>query len=72
MFRIVRAGVRFLFHPAARRELAREIRAQFEAFRATGLPLDHVNAHNHMHLHPTVMDLLVETGRDFGACSGSG
>src|SRR5262249_12789423 len=64
--RLFRAGVRFFFRPAARRELAREIRAQFEAFRATGLPLDHVNAHNHMHLHPTVMDLLVAIGRDFG------
>src|SRR5262249_30176565 len=56
--RLFRAGVRFFFHPAARRELAREIRAQFEAFRATGLPLDHGHAHNHMHLHPTVMDRL--------------
>jgi len=64
--RLFRAGVRFFFQPAVRRELAREIRAQFEAFRATGLALDHVNAHNHMHLHPTVMDLLVEIGRDFG------
>jgi hopanoid biosynthesis associated protein HpnK len=64
--RLFRAGVRFFFHPAARRELAREIRAQFEAFRATGLALDHANAHNHMHLHPTVMGLLLEIGRDYG------
>jgi hypothetical protein len=34
-------------NPRARRQLAAEIRAQFEAFRATGLPLDHVNAHKH-------------------------
>ncbi len=60
------AGVRFFFQPAVRRELAREIRAQFEAFRATGLTLDHVNAHHHMHLHPTVAGLIVRVGRDFG------
>jgi len=65
--RLVRAGFRFFFHPRARRELAEEIRAQFEAFRATGLVLDHVNAHNHMHLHPTVMGLLLNIGREFGA-----
>lgn len=62
----VRAGFRFFFSPAARRQLAAEIRAQFEAFRATGLELDHVNAHNHMHLHPTILGLLLEVGRDYG------
>jgi hopanoid biosynthesis associated protein HpnK len=43
-----------------------EIRAQFEAFQATGLRLDHVNAHKHMHLHPTVARLIIEIGRDYG------
>lgn len=60
------AGFRFFFSPAARRQLAEEIRAQFEAFRATGLSLDHVNAHNHMHLHPTVLGLILKAGRDYG------
>jgi hopanoid biosynthesis associated protein HpnK len=63
---MMRAGIRFFFLPAIRRQLGREIRAQFEAFRATGLPLDHVNAHKHMHLHPTIADLVIEIGRDFG------
>jgi len=63
---MVRAGFRFYFSPAARRELAREIRAQFAAFAATGLPLDHVNGHKHVHLHPTVARLVVEIGREFG------
>jgi hopanoid biosynthesis associated protein HpnK len=64
--RLVRAGVRFFFRPGARRQLEAEIRAQFEAFRATGLRLDHVNTHNHMHLHPTVLRLLLEVGREYG------
>lgn len=63
---MVRAGFRFYFSPAARRQLAAEIRAQFEVFRATGLPLDHVNGHKHVHLHPTVARLVVEIGRDYG------
>jgi hopanoid biosynthesis associated protein HpnK len=63
---MVRAGFRFYFSPAARRQLAAEIRAQFEAFRATGLPLDHVNGHKHIHVHPTVARLIVEIGREFG------
>ncbi len=63
---MVTAGFRFFFSPAVRRQLAAEIRAQFEAFRATGLVLDHVNAHKHMHLHPTVAQLLITIGRDYG------
>jgi hopanoid biosynthesis associated protein HpnK len=63
---MVRAGFRFYFSPSARRQLAAEIRAQFVAFRATGLPLDHVNGHKHFHVHPTVARLVVEIGRDYG------
>jgi hopanoid biosynthesis associated protein HpnK len=63
---MVRAGFRFYVSPAARRQLAGEIRAQFEAFRATGLRLDHVNGHKHAHLHPTIARLIVEIGRDYG------
>ena len=62
----IRAGLRYFFAPGVRRLLAAEIGAQFEAFRATGLALDHVNAHQHMHLHPTVARLVVEIGRSYG------
>ena len=61
-----RAGVRFFFSPRARKQLALEIRAQFEAFHASGLALDHVNAHCHMHMHPTVLSLVIGIGREFG------
>lgn len=63
---LFRAGVRFFFRPAVRRQLEAEIRAQFDAFRATGLQLDHVNAHHHMHFHPTVCGLILKVGREYG------
>jgi hopanoid biosynthesis associated protein HpnK len=63
---MARAGVRFFFDPRSRRALAREIRAQFKAFHATGLRLDHVNAHKHFQLHPTVARLIVRIGAEFG------
>lgn len=63
---LVGAGFRFFFRPAVRRQLRTEITAQFEAFARSGLALDHVNAHNHLHLHPTVMGLLLDIGPGFG------
>jgi hopanoid biosynthesis associated protein HpnK len=59
-------GVRYFFRPSVRRQLAAEIRAQFAAFAATGLVLDHANAHKHMHLHPAVGAMLIGIGREFG------
>jgi hopanoid biosynthesis associated protein HpnK len=50
----------------ARRQLAAEIGAQFEAFRATGLALDHCNAHKHFHLHPLIGSLIASIGRSYG------
>ncbi len=58
-------GLRYAWR---RRALADEIRAQFAAFAATGLPLSHADAHKHMHLHPVVGALLVRIGREFGLC----
>jgi hopanoid biosynthesis associated protein HpnK len=64
--RLIGAGLKFFFHPSARRQLELEIRAQFQAFTQSGLPLDHVNGHNHMHLHPTVLNTVLKVGREFG------
>ena len=58
------AGVAYFFF--RRQELEREIRAQFDAFTKTGLPLDHVDAHHHMHTHPTVFSTILRIGREFG------
>ena len=63
---MARAGAAMFFLPYVKRQLAAEIAAQFEAFSATGLALDHVNAHKHFHLHPTIAALMLSIGRDFG------
>jgi hopanoid biosynthesis associated protein HpnK len=59
-------GVRYFGLAPVRRQLKAEIRAQFEAFARTGLALDHVNAHKHFHLHPTLFEMILQIGRDFG------
>lgn len=60
------AGARMFLLPAARRQLRAEIEAQFAAFAATGLRLDHVNAHKHFHLHPTICGVMLEVGARHG------
>jgi chitin disaccharide deacetylase len=63
---LARSGFLFAVRPRARQQLEAEIRAQFEAFRRTDLPLDHVNAHCHMHLHPVVLGIVLAVGREYG------
>jgi hopanoid biosynthesis associated protein HpnK len=63
---LARTGLRWFLNPMVRAQLAREIGAQFKAFASTGLVLDHVNVHQHLHLHPTVSALLIDIGRHFG------
>jgi chitin disaccharide deacetylase len=59
-------GVRYFAFSGVRRQLEAEIRAQFAAFARTGLALDHVNVHKHFHLHPTLLEMLLRIGRDYG------
>jgi len=63
---MARAGVTIFASPAARRQLAAEVEAQFAAFAATGLVLDHVNAHKHFHLHPTIAGTILKVGTRYG------
>jgi len=60
------ASVRIFLRPHVRRQVALEIAAQFDAFAATGLRLDHVDCHKHWHLHPTIADLIVQAGQRLG------
>ena len=47
-------GLTLATSAAARAQLRAEVAAQLAAFRATGLPCDHLNAHKHFHLHPVI------------------
>ena len=62
----VGVGFKYFFGRGLREQLRREIHAQFARFRATGLTLDHVNGHLHMHLHPTVFGILMEDAKELG------
>jgi hopanoid biosynthesis associated protein HpnK len=60
-----KAGLHYQFSQEAHRELRREIRAQLEKFRQTGLRLSHVDGHLHLHSHPVVLRILTEFAEEF-------
>ena len=62
----VRVGFKYFFKRDLREQLRAEMLAQFEKFRATGLPLDHVDSHHHLHAHPTLFKIVIESAADLG------
>jgi hopanoid biosynthesis associated protein HpnK len=63
---MARLGLDIALRREIRRQLRAEIEAQFEAYRATGLTLDHVNAHKHFHLHPMIASEITAVGARYG------
>jgi len=61
------AGLKYYFSKRARFELRKELAAQFEKFKSTGLPLSHIDGHLHMHVHPVIFDAALELGEAYGA-----
>jgi hopanoid biosynthesis associated protein HpnK len=46
-------------------QLEQEIRAQLERYLETGLSLDHVDGHHHLHMHPVVFEILLRCIEDY-------
>jgi hopanoid biosynthesis associated protein HpnK len=60
------AGSAIMVTPGGRRAARREVTAQFEAYRKTGLELGHLDGHWHCHQHPTVLAQALEIGVPMG------
>lgn len=63
---LAKFGLEIVLEPEVRSQLRQEIRAQFEAFSASGLSLSHVDVHKHYHLHPVVAADIISIGHEFG------
>jgi hopanoid biosynthesis associated protein HpnK len=63
---IAKVGSKIALMPRVRRQAMAEMRAQFELFRKTGLPLDHVDGHQHFHQHPWVLRALIALAPEYG------
>jgi hopanoid biosynthesis associated protein HpnK len=62
----VKFGTALFFSKDLRRQAEAEIRAQFAAFRKTGLAMDHINGHQHFHMHPAISKIIAKLAPEFG------
>ena len=62
----ISVGLRYFTQRQLHAQLRAEIFAQFKKFRATGLRLDHVNGHLHLHMHPIIFNILMEHAAELG------
>lgn len=62
----VKLGFKYFFQRRLREPLRREIEAQFQKFADTGLKMDHVNGHMHLHMQPVVFSILMENAVRWG------
>ncbi|MFI5396680.1 MAG: hopanoid biosynthesis-associated protein HpnK [Candidatus Binatia bacterium] len=62
----VAAGLRYFFTPGMRAQIEHEVSAQLEKYRRTGLPLSHVDGHLNIHMHPSVLAILLRLAPRYG------
>jgi hopanoid biosynthesis associated protein HpnK len=62
----VSTGIAMMLTPAGRSAARREVAAQMEAYRKSGLELGHLDGHWHCHQHPALLSMAIALGRPLG------
>ncbi|MCI4625778.1 MAG: ChbG/HpnK family deacetylase [Candidatus Magnetoovum sp. WYHC-5] len=62
----VGAGLCVQFNHTVRKQVEKEVAAQFKAYKDIGLFSTHVDSHHHMHIHPVIFDILLENAAKYG------
>ncbi|MCX6344757.1 MAG: hopanoid biosynthesis-associated protein HpnK [Armatimonadetes bacterium] len=60
------ASLKYFISGKARRQLTWEIQTQFETFAQYGIPLSHVDGHQHLHATSNVLPIVVELAEHYG------
>jgi chitin disaccharide deacetylase len=53
-------GLALQFNRSVRNRIEREVKGQFLLFSKTGLPFEHIDSHHHLHLHPKLLNMVLE------------
>lgn len=61
-----KAALKYFFGPSAKRQVRREMEAQFARFASTGLPWSHVDGHQHFHMQVVAWDALLDLCDAYG------
>ncbi len=59
-------SLKYFFCKRARKELLKEVEAQFEKFLGSGIECSHIDSHCHMHVNPAVFSVVAELGKRYG------
>lgn len=62
----VSAGMAYFFRTSLKIQIRKELKAQIKKFLSTGLSLAHLNGHINIHVHPTVLGILIELAGRYG------
>lgn len=57
--------IRFLQGAISRKEITCELRAQIEAVRQAGLTITHLDSHQHLHVFPGILSIVLSLAREF-------
>ncbi len=57
--RIISTGIRYFFSKKIESQIARECEAQIKKLLDSGLKIDHLNSHDHFHIHPTILNIVI-------------
>ena len=47
------------------KEIAKEIRAQIKLMKAFGLNINHLDSHDHIHVFPSILDIVIQLAREY-------
>ncbi len=54
--------------PSLVKALEAEANAQLEAYQQIGIPLDHIDGHQHLHVFPSISDFVIEMANTNNSC----
>lgn len=62
----VLAGLKYFFIKSLKAQIEKELSAQMQKFVSTKLKLSHINSHLNIHMHPSVLDIVLKLAGEFG------
>lgn len=63
--KIFASGFRYFFSEKLKNQIVKECETQIKKFLETGLKMDHLDSHNHLHIHPIILEIIVRLAKKY-------